>query len=210
MTRTSSLGVLSFLVLTLALPGGLSGQAPDSVRVLPDSATLVPRPAPAPVVQEEERPGMITPRGAFIRSGLIPGWGHAKVGAYGRGAFYFLVEAVSGFMALKTRGQLDLARERRAFWEAVVSDRLQVDGPLSPTQLEEALAEDPRVEDLRGLENARSEQLEDWVALSIFFLFLGGADAYVSAHLADFPGAVEVNTNSVGGVEVGISLPVGF
>jgi hypothetical protein len=162
------------------------------------------------VVREEERPGGITPRGAFIRSGVIPGWGHAKVGAYGRGAFYFLVEAISGFMALKTKGQLDLARDRRVFWEEIVSERLQVDGALSPTALEEALAEDPRVEDLRGLENARSEQLEDWVALSVFFLFLGGADAYVSAHLADFPGAVEVNTNPGGGVEVGVSLPVGF
>lgn len=203
-------------ILAMALPIPLAGQIPDSVRIPPDSALVDVEEAPVPVVVLDEASRGITPRGAFIRSGFVPGWGHAKVGAYGRGAFYFLVEAVSGFMAVKTHGQLALAKDRRVFWESVMTDRIQaVEGFDLETiagldALEEALAEDPHVEDLRGLENARSEQLEDWVALGVFFLFLGGADAYVSAHLADFPGAVEVNTNPSGGVEVGLSLPVGF
>jgi hypothetical protein len=48
------------------------------------------------------------------------------------------------------------------------------------------------------------------MALGIFFLFLGGADAYVSAHLADFPGAVEVNAAPGGGMEMAVSVPVNF
>ena len=48
------------------------------------------------------------------------------------------------------------------------------------------------------------------MALGIFFLFLGGADAYVSAHLAEFPGAVEINSTPTGGMEVGFSFPVSF
>jgi hypothetical protein len=203
------LWLLPFLVLALPLP--LAGQIPDSVRIFPDSALVDQEVAPTPVVVlEEDEPGQITPKGAFIRSALLPGYGHARVGAYGRGAFYFMVEAIAGFMMVKTQGQANLARDRRVLWETVMSERLQVDGPLEYEELEAALAEDPHVEDLRGLEEARSSQMEDWAALGIFFLFLGGADAYVSAHLADFPGVVELTPNPGGGVEVGISLPVGF
>ena len=198
------------ILVGTVLPLPLSAQLPDSTRVRPDSALLDVEEQPASVLVLEEEPSFgITPRGAFIRSAFIPGWGHAKVGAYGRGAFYFLVEAISGFMIVKTHGQVALARDRRALWESVVSERLQVDGPLDPEDLEAALAEDLMVDDLRGLVEARSGQMEDWAALGIFFLFLGGADAYVSAHLSDFPGAVEVNTNEYGAVEVGLSLPVG-
>jgi hypothetical protein len=197
-------------LLCLAFPASLAGQVPDSLGIDPDPVVRQRDTLPTPPTVQEEAPGRITPRGAFIRSGLLPGYGHAKVGAYGRGAFYFLVEAIAGFMVVKTNGQVQLAKDRRVLWETVMSERLQADGALDYNALEAALAEDPRVEDLRGLEEARKGQMEDWVALSIFFLFLGGADAYVSAHLADFPGAVEVNANPSGGVEVGFSLPVGF
>lgn len=213
MRSLSPLHTTLILALACVLPLPLSGQVPDSIRIPPDEAQVDVEEQVVPdSVLAEEIPGVISPRGAFIRSGIIPGWGHAKVGAYGRGAFYFLVEAISGFMILKTRGQLNLAKDRRALWESVMTERFQASSETELTldDLEARLAEDPRVEDLRGLENARSEQLEDWVALSVFFLFLGGADAYVSAHLADFPGAVEVNTNERGAVEVGVSLPVGF
>jgi hypothetical protein len=202
--------------LAWALPAQLVGQVPDSVGIFPDSVLVDQVVAPPVLVDPEavqvpeEGSGRITPKGAFIRSALLPGYGHAKVGAYGRGAFYFLVEAISGFMMVKTNGLAHLATDRRVLWEGVMSERLQVDGPLGFDALEAALAEDPMVEDLRGLEEARKSQMEDWVALGLFFLFLGGADAYVSAHLADFPGAVEVNGNPIGGMEVGLSLPVGF
>jgi hypothetical protein len=159
---------------------------------------------------ESETPQRISPRGAFIRSAIIPGWGHAEVGAHGRGAFYFLAEAVSGFMLVKTHTRLDLARNRRSLRESVLTERILASGVEDPVTVEELLAEDELLQDLAGLEEARGEQREDWMALAIFFLFLGGADAYVSAHLSDFPGAVEIDTNPSGGVEVGLSIPVNF
>jgi hypothetical protein len=154
----------------------------------------------------------ISPAGAFLRSALIPGWGHAVIGAQGRGAFYFAVESGSVFMVLKTQSRLSLARDRLALREAVVRRRLEAEGVEDPDALEAGLAEDVKVADLRGLEEARSSQREDWMALGIFFLLLGGADAFVSAHLADFPAPVEVNVQGDPGgrVEVGVSLPVGF
>jgi len=204
--------VRALFIAALLLPGPLRAQVPDSLRISRDSLS-----DPQPVIQlqedttdQDQVPGRISPRGAFIRSALVPGWGHAEVGAYGRGAFYFMVEAVSGFMLVKTHSRLNLARNRRALRESVLTDRLLESGIEDFQELEDMLAEDPLLEDLRGLETARSEQREDWMALGIFFLFLGGADAYVSAHLADFPGAVEVNATPSGGVEMGMSVPVNF
>lgn len=195
----------------LFCPQAVSAQVPDTLPVVTDTVAQ-------PVViriQEDSTalskiPERITPRGAFIRSAIIPGWGHAEVGAHGRGAFYFMVEAISGFMFLKTQTRLDLARDRRALRESVLTEKLTESGVEDPVELEELLSEDMILEDLRGLEETRSAQREDWMALGIFFLFLGGADAYVSAHLADFPGAVEINATPSGGMELGISLPVNF
>ena len=74
----------------------------------------------------------------------------------------------------------------------------------------DALAEDPLVQDARSLVSARDQQFEDWLALGIFLAFLGGADAFVSAHLKDFPPPVELGVRPVGDrIEVGVSVRVG-
>jgi len=206
-------------LLALALPFPVSGQIPDSVRISPNSLLVATEGPQETLDSPLEAPQGITPRGAFIRSALIPGWGHSKVGSYGRGAFYFMVESISAFMLVKTQGQLGLARDRRMLWESVAIARLQAQGSeiVDPFYLEAALADDPEfeglwghVEEMRGLEEARLGQREDWMALGLFFLFLGGADAYVSAHLAEFPGAVEINATPTGGMEMGFSLPMNF
>ena len=108
--------------------------------------------------------------------------------------------------------RLRVARDRRALREAVVTARLHAQGIEDPDEVEAALAEDEELTDLRGLEEVRSEQREDWLALGIFFLFLGGADAFVSAHLADFPAPVEVDVQGTPTwrLEVSLSIPVGF
>jgi hypothetical protein len=113
-------------------------------------------------------------------------------------------------MIAKTQSRLSLARNRVRLRESTLTARILASGVEDPTEIEDLLAEDDVLEDLRGLEAARGDQREDWVALGVFFLFLGGADAYVSAQLMDFPGAVEVNATPSGGVEVGLSIPVNF
>jgi len=195
------------LAILSLFPASARGQIPDSLRVSPDQQET-----PDSLAGQESPEEPVSPAGAFLRSALIPGWGHAKIGAYGRGAFYFAAEAGSAFMFLKSHSRLNLARDRRALWESVMTARLQAEGIEDPVELEEALAADERIEDLRGLEEARLDQREDWIALGIFFLLLGGADAFVAAHLADFPPPVEVNVNGTpdGRMEVGVSVPVGF
>ena len=76
-------------------------------------------------------------------------------------------------MLLKSSSRLGLAKDRLALWEGVMTARLQAQGIEDPDELEAALADDERVADLRGLEEARRDQREDWIALGITFLLLG-------------------------------------
>jgi hypothetical protein len=207
---TRSLLPVSFCIqlgLALLFPGPALSQVSDSLRIDPTVQIV-----PDTVGQAPDSLPSLSPGGAFLRSALIPGWGHARIGAQGRGAFYFAVESGIAFMLLKSHSRLEVARDRLALWESVVTARLQAQGIEDPVEIEAALAEDENVSDLRGLEEARAEQREDWMALAIFFVFLGGADAFVSAHLADFPAPVEVDVDAgqSGRVEIGFSVPVGF
>jgi hypothetical protein len=132
------------------------------------------------------------------------------VGAYVRGAFYFTAEAASALMIFKTQTRIDRTRKRLEIREAVVTARLEAGGVTEPGAIETALAEDPEIEDLRALEETRAGQREDWIALGLFLMLIGGADAYVSAHLADFPTPVVIEPSPTGGMQVGLSLPVSF
>jgi hypothetical protein len=131
----------------------------------------------------------ITPRGAFLRSLVLPGWGQSELGAPGRGGVYFLLESGSLWMVLKTGQKLDEARRL----ETIARET----GEIGPT------AKHPLVRD-------RENQREDWITLSIFWLFFSGADAFVAAHLQDF----DVHVNAVprpggGGTELRATVPLG-
>lgn len=194
-------------------PEVLLGQVPDTLLVQPDSIALDSLPSDSVASDSslaEVGPKKMSPRGAFIRSALIPGWGHTEVGAFVRGGFYFGVEAAAGLMIYKTQTRISRTRAQLALREEVVTARLEAQGESDPDIIEGALAEDPIVEDLRSLEVTRQEQREDWIALGLFFMLIGGVDGYVSAHLADFPVAVVIEPNPNRGMELGLSLPVGF
>lgn len=206
MRRLSHLPLLltvGALPIIAGFPEPALSQVPDSLR------------AP-PVVQEEEgspaevEPEGISPRGAFIRSSLVPGWGHAQVGAFVRGAFYFTAEATAVLMVFKTQTRTTRTQRQLELRETVVTARLEGQGVTDPGAIESALAEDPVVEDLRALEESRLGQREDWIALGLFLMLIGGVDAYVSAHLADFPVALVIEPTPARGVEIGLSLPIGF
>ncbi len=183
----------------LAAPAGAHAQEapPDTVREAPDSARAPPS------------TGRPSPGGAFLRSVLVPGWGQAASGAHGRAAIYFLAQAGNVWMAYKTHSLRDGARQRQRVLEEARTAELLRRG-VEPEGLEAELAADERIEDIRLLVTARDEQMEDWVALLVFFVFFGGADAFVSAHLADFP--VPLTVEPVAGpsgaaFEVGVALP---
>jgi hypothetical protein len=181
------------------------------------TAQVVPPavPQPGPVIQAPDSlraAGQgIAPRGAFLRAVLLPGWGHASIGSYHRGAFYFVLEGAAAWTLLKTRRRFDEAQKRGAFWESVIRQDLMAEGITDEVEIQELLDADPTLSDLRDLEEARRQQREDWTAVGIFLLFLSGADAYVSAHLQNFPVPLELNAEPVGGgrleLSLGFSLP---
>jgi hypothetical protein len=146
------------------------------------------QPAPPPPDTVEVVEQVRSPRGAFVRSLVVPGWGQAWVGAPVRGGVYFALEVGALWMTYKSHQQLREAR-RQEQWRRDT-------GQLQPAQL------DP-------LSRSREDQVEDWFTVALFLLFFSGADAFVSAHLADFGERVGVAPAPGGGVQVRAVLPLG-
>ncbi len=151
---------------------------------MPDSAALLP--------------AGVSPRGAMIRAILLPGWGHASIGSYNRGALYFLAESTAFWMFARSRTRLSEAQGRIALRERLLTAALADEGLTDPFEIQDRLDQDEGLQELFGLEEARGRQREDWMALGIFLMLISGVDAYVSAHLQDFPDPIEVNVQPVG------------
>lgn len=156
--------------------GSLAAQVPTPPPA--DSAAVV---AGADTLQ-------VSARGALLRSIALPGWGQAYVGAPGRGAIYFGMEAGSVWMVLKSRRELAAARALEA---SLVDPSSTEDPPELP------------------LARARRQQVEDWVTLSVFLLFFSGADAYVAAQLSDFSQHIGIIPGEDGSARLEVSVPIG-
>lgn len=176
--------LLALVLACVASPAAAQDPAPrDSAR----EPIVQIRGDTVPTVPDSLLP--ISPRGAFLRSLVLPGWGQSELGATGRGGVYFLLESGSLWMVLKTHQKLQEARR--------IETIARETGEIGPT------AKHPLVRD-------RENQREDWITLSIFWLFFSGADAFVAAHLQDF----DVHVNAVprpngGGTELRATVPVG-
>lgn len=62
--------------------------------------------------------------------------------------------------------------------------------------------------DTLRLANKRQER-QDWVSVLVFNHLMSGLEAYVSSHLYDFPGDLEIRALPGGGVRAGVTLPLG-
>jgi hypothetical protein len=155
----------------------------------------------------------VSPGGAFLRSLVLPAWGHAAVES-GRGAFYTFSEAGSAWMYLRVRSRLSAARERLELRQAAARAEATASGLTDEGEILTAIQQDEAVQDAVTLVDAREGQREDWVALIIFSVLLSGVDAYVSAHLQDFPDPLSsgFRPSPWGGVEVvgRVHLPFGW
>lgn len=194
------LGLSGCCLLAAAIfPGVAAGQEPPATPLpaVTDSTPTAP-----------ERGA--SPGGAFLRAVLLPGWGHASIRAYNRGAFYFVAESATGWAMFKARNRLAEARARVAFREQVVRADQAAQGVTNPTELAAVLDADETLQDLKALEESRRQQREDWTALEIFLLFLSGADAYVSAHLEHFPKNVDFDATPVGNGRMELSVSFSF
>ena len=150
----------------------------------------------------------VSPGGAFLRAVLVPGWGHVSIGANARAGAYFAIESAVAYGIIRTRRRISEARSRANFREILLRENLSTQGITDPTQIENALESDATLADLKNLRESRGEQQEDLVAFGLFLLFLSGADAFVSAHLKDFPDpiAIEGGPTNDGRLEIGLRL----
>lgn len=206
-----ALALTSALILagpaSFASTEGLEGQQADPGTPDPLTGALGPDAATPP---EPPAPEGVTPRGAFVRSLLVPGWGHVASRSYGRAGFY--VSALSGSLwmlqqAIVRRGDAEsfLKVER-----GLATSRLMAGGIANPDTLRSALEDDDLVLSREALVEARDGQVEDWTALSIFLVLLGATDALVAAHLADSPEPLTFRALPVGDhqVELRVSVPL--
>ena len=113
-------------------------------------------------------------------------------------------------MLVRTLRRLAIAKDTRDLRESRVREVLLAGGA-SPDSLAGLVDADGGVVSARELVLSRRQQLEDWVALGAFLVLLSGADAFVSAHLRDFPPPVTVEAalGPRGSVEVGLRLSIG-
>jgi hypothetical protein len=160
----------------------------------------------------------ISPLGAFLRALVIPTWGHGALGSHRRGAFYMAAEGGTAWMLLRTASRRHSAernladRETAARAAAVLEPGPEGESPEEFSErIELAVEEDPRVLDARRRLDARQGQFEDWVAMGVFLTFLSGADAFVSAHLRDFPDPIDVQVGPApgGGFQAAARVRVG-
>ena len=156
---------------------------PATAQETPDT---LPAARPAAVPADSVRP--LSAQGALIRSFVLPGWGQTYVGAHGRGAFYFALESGTHSMVYKTSRARSAARDHES--------NMRENGALGSTER-------------LPLAESRAQQVEDWITLSIFWALFAGADAYVSAQLADFAGHVGAAPGPSGELRFQVRMDVG-
>lgn len=205
-------------VVMAALAGPAAAQITDTTQTPVDSVVVTPGAEPAVVDAADSVELPITPRAAFIRSLILPGWGQATFGAWIRSGVYFTGWAGNWYMNVRNYVRLGDARDRFDTRTEEVRTSL-IEGSTNPDSmravldsipavLNAAIREDSLGNDLRKLVRAREQQREDWIAWSIFWLLASGVDAYVTAHLADFPAAIDVRPERDRSLTVRLEVPL--
>lgn len=203
MLRRATLTTLFAWAILAAVPA--AGQQV----ALPDTLTPVTEPIP--------REGPV-PRTAFIRALIVPGWGHFAMGENRRGAVFVALQGTSWAMLGKTMHGLGQARDVERGLELLATDSLNAaiaaDTALArqlenPTAYENALLTYPGLSDARDLSRARQRHRQDWIVYTIVTTFAAAVDAYVAAHLSDFPAEITADRSRDSGVSLGLRVPVG-
>ncbi|MEX0980315.1 MAG: hypothetical protein WDZ89_04420 [Gemmatimonadota bacterium] len=187
---------------TILLPQAM----PPVAFLLPRQALLrgIPRVTPPrapgavpPSPLQQEPPDRISPGGAFLRSLIVPGWGHAATGSYTRGGFYFMAQSGTAWMLVRTGANRNSARAIRDLRSETAEARFLAEG-VHPDSIPLRVQADPGVASAQALVDARSQQFEDWAALGIFLVLIGAADAFVAGHLQDFPTPLSIRAVPAG------------
>ncbi|TVR66812.1 MAG: hypothetical protein EA422_01270 [Gemmatimonadales bacterium] len=219
----------AYLLVTLAVsasalgwPGvdgdpAIHSSRDDSVTTAEAVHTATPGMAGTDTIQppllDEPRPRLgeepeITPGGAFVRSLILPGWGHAATGSHFRGAFYVAAQSGAVWMLSKSLSGHREARRMRDQEIQAVRGSLRAAGVTQPDSLRVLTNQDPRVGAWDDMVDRRSEEVEDWIAATLVLLLLQAVDAFVAGHLMDHPEplSMDISPGVSGGWEVGLRV----
>jgi hypothetical protein len=148
------------------------------------------------------------PGKALMRSLLLPGWGQFSVGAPGRGAFFVLTQGTSYYMLAKTHSRLNDAKDKETAQRQFVRDSiLGMENP-DTVNLESRIDTISSVVARASLVASRERQMQDWITYTIFFTLASGVDAFVAAHLADFPVDVGTEPQLNGRTDIKFTVPL--
>jgi hypothetical protein len=160
-----------------------------------------------------------SPRAAFIRALVLPELGHFPIGEYRRGAVFFTLQTASWAMLVKTIMGLGDARDADRALTQIARDSLELvlaeDTALAnrlrddPIAYEQALLTYPDLALTRALVTSRERHRQDWIVYTVVTTFAAAIDAYVAAHLRDFPAEVTTGRSRDGATTVGLRVPVG-
>ncbi|MGI9044277.1 MAG: hypothetical protein ACR2GK_09175 [Gemmatimonadaceae bacterium] len=177
------------VLLTGIVPAQSSAQQVDSAR----AGVAAPPEVRRPVLDPSGRP-YPSPRRAFVTSLAIPGSMQFRFGRPKAAMIFLLAEAGSVGMSLKSWNDLSKAKEARA--DTVRVPVLDGGGApvIDPVTGQPRIDFSPRNKNLADRVGARRAHLEDWLAVVVFNHLFAGADAYVSANLADFDANVQVSS----------------
>ncbi len=193
--------LLGTVALVLAAAPAAAQQPRDTTRR--DTTTAAARDTTLPRLR-------VSPRTAFLRSLVIPGWGEASAGNYVRGAFFFALAATSDAMLGVTLHRLSQAED---VWNANIADSMA-----AATQRGDSLPKaNPALWHAQNdtikvagwsLVRARRKQREDRIFQALFVTLIGGVDAYINAQLSDFPAGVGVEPKEGGGYRIRVDIPL--
>jgi hypothetical protein len=147
-----------------------------------------------------------SPGKALMRSLLLPGWGRFSVGAARRGAFFAALQGSSYYMLVKTHSRLNKAEDKLDTRIGVVRDSLVAADDTAG--LEARLDTTLLVNAERSLVRSRERHMQDWITYTLFFTLASGVDAFVAAHLADFPAQIGTEPQLNGSVHFKLSVPL--
>jgi hypothetical protein len=176
---------LCLALASVPVPGPGGGLLAQQAPMMWSEATVDLTPA---ALRQSEPP--ITTRAAFVRGLLIPGWGHVGTESYFRGGVFVAAQTSAWWMIWKSMSQRNEARRLRETEVSIAEDRIRARGIMDPDSVSFLAEQDPALERWDLLLERRDEQVEDWIFLSAFLALLGAVDAFVAAHLWDFPEAL--------------------
>lgn len=150
-----------------------------------------------------------SPGKAMMRSLILPGWGQFSVGAWKRGALFAALQGSSYYMLVRTNSRLNKAEDKLDTRIGFVRDSIiAADDSVDLEELEARLDTTQLINAERSLVNSRERHMQDWITYTIFFTLASGVDAFVAAHLADFPVQIDTEPQLNGSMNLRLSVPL--